>query len=83
MPFDLSRQLYPHPACVQLPCTCTWVFQVLSAITVPCWTSGCGAGYLTMTEMQQHHLEQHQRPVTAPRWLEQACAPSPSHPSKE
>lgn len=61
MSHDLSRQLYAHIGCGNLPCSCTWDHPPLAIVQVHCWT--CTCTFHTVTEMANHHLAAHEQPV--------------------
>jgi hypothetical protein len=74
MSHDLSRQLYAHIGCGTVPCSCTWDHPPLAVIAVHCWS--CTCTFRTVTEMSNHHLDEHEKPsrVASPTSL--ALAPN-------
>jgi hypothetical protein len=63
MSFDPSRQLYPHPTCGTLPCSCERVHGKLEFQLLQCYEQGCSFVAYTIGMVQEHHLDKHERPL--------------------
>jgi len=63
MPFDLSRQLYPHPTCGTLPCSCVYEHGKLEFQLLQCHEQACSFVAYTAGALQEHHLDKHERPL--------------------
>lgn len=61
MAFDLSRQLYPHPACGTLPCSCQRTHKPLHVTLLTCQT--CTFTAYTVSALHEHHLDRHERAI--------------------
>ena len=61
MSFDLSRMLYAHIGCHQLPCVCVWDHTPLHVLTFPC--RFCAATFTHLGDYEAHRLAQHERPL--------------------
>lgn len=64
MSHDPSRILYPHIGCGKSPCTCVWDHPPLAIVQVHCWS--CLETFTTVTDMANHHLKAHERPLQSP-----------------
>lgn len=68
---DLSRFRYPHVGCGPCPCGCDQCSHICTNTFVPLttlevWCPTCRAVFLVYTEMSNHHLAAHQRPLARP-----------------
>lgn len=63
MSFDVSKIMYPHWTCGKFPCECTFEHKKLTFQIIQCSNEECKLTFFSFTEMANHHLEMHEKPI--------------------
>lgn len=62
MSYDSSRITYACWKCGELPCVCRREYRALEVTTLRC--RDCPKTFLTLGDLQEHHLAAHEIPLT-------------------